>query len=94
MNSFAYTRAGDVATAVSEMAKDGPAKFIARGTNLLDLMKENVARPSGADRPGGGGGAARRGVATPDAHGRQPGTAGRGGCRSTGGGRTGHPARA
>src|SRR4029453_3476192 len=46
MNSFAYTRAGDVATAVSEMAKDGAAKFIAGGTNLLDLMKENVERPS------------------------------------------------
>jgi xanthine dehydrogenase YagS FAD-binding subunit len=46
MNSFAYTRAGDVATAISEMAKDGAAKFIAGGTNLLDLMKENVERPS------------------------------------------------
>jgi xanthine dehydrogenase YagS FAD-binding subunit len=46
MNSFAYTRAGDVATAVREMAKDGAATFIAGGTNLLDLMKENVARPS------------------------------------------------
>ena len=49
MNSFAYTRADDVATAVSEMAKDGAAKFIAGGTNLLDLMKENVARPSRVD---------------------------------------------
>jgi xanthine dehydrogenase YagS FAD-binding subunit len=46
MNSFAYVRAGDVATAVSEMAQDGTAKFIAGGTNLLDLMKENVERPS------------------------------------------------
>jgi xanthine dehydrogenase YagS FAD-binding subunit len=46
MNSFAYTRAGDVATAVSERAKDGAATFIAGGTNLLDLMKENVSRPS------------------------------------------------
>jgi xanthine dehydrogenase YagS FAD-binding subunit len=46
MNSFSYTRAGDVATAVSEIAKDGAAKFIAGGTNLIDLMKENVARPS------------------------------------------------
>jgi xanthine dehydrogenase YagS FAD-binding subunit len=35
-----------VATAVSEIAKDGAAKFIAGGTNLIDLMKENVARPS------------------------------------------------
>jgi xanthine dehydrogenase YagS FAD-binding subunit len=46
MNSFAYVRAGDVTTAVSEMAQDGTAKFIAGGTNLLDLMKENVERPS------------------------------------------------
>jgi hypothetical protein len=29
MNSFTYTRAGDVATAVSEMAKDGTAQLIA-----------------------------------------------------------------
>ena len=28
------------------MAQDGAAKFIAGGTNLIDLMKENVARPS------------------------------------------------
>ena len=46
MNNFSYTRAGDVATAVNEIAKDNEAKFIAGGTNLIDLMKENVARPS------------------------------------------------
>jgi xanthine dehydrogenase YagS FAD-binding subunit len=46
MNSFSYTRASDVETAVSEIAKDGAATFIAGGTNLIDLMKENVARPS------------------------------------------------
>ena len=46
MNPFTYTRAGDVATAVREVAADGAAKFIAGGTNLLDLMKENVERPS------------------------------------------------
>jgi xanthine dehydrogenase YagS FAD-binding subunit len=46
MNGFSYTRARDVATAVNEIAKDGAAKFIAGGTNLIDLMKENVARPS------------------------------------------------
>ncbi|HKE05446.1 MAG TPA: xanthine dehydrogenase family protein subunit M [Blastocatellia bacterium] len=46
MNRFSYTRAGDVATAVSEIARDNAAKFIAGGTNLIDLMKENVARPS------------------------------------------------
>ena len=46
MNSFSYTRAGDVPTAVREVAVDGAAKFIAGGTNLIDLMKENVERPS------------------------------------------------
>jgi xanthine dehydrogenase YagS FAD-binding subunit len=46
MNTFSYTRATDVATAVREVAADGAAKFIAGGTNLIDLMKENVARPS------------------------------------------------
>ena len=45
MNSFTYTRAGDVASAVREVAADGTFKFIAGGTNLIDLMKENVARP-------------------------------------------------
>jgi hypothetical protein len=45
MNNFSYTRAGDVATAVREVAADGAAKLIAGGTNLIDLIKENVARP-------------------------------------------------
>jgi len=46
MNKFSYTRADDVANAVSQIALDSKAKFIASGTNLIDLMKENVARPS------------------------------------------------
>jgi xanthine dehydrogenase YagS FAD-binding subunit len=46
MNAFSYTRAGDVATAVREVAADGAARFIAGGTNLIDLMKENVEHPS------------------------------------------------
>jgi xanthine dehydrogenase YagS FAD-binding subunit len=46
MNSFSYVRADDVATAVREMAMDSAAKFIAGGTNLIDLMKENVTHPS------------------------------------------------
>jgi xanthine dehydrogenase YagS FAD-binding subunit len=45
MNAFSYTRAEDVATAVREVATNGTAKFIAGGTNLIDLMKENVERP-------------------------------------------------
>ncbi|MDR3618633.1 MAG: xanthine dehydrogenase family protein subunit M [Paludisphaera borealis] len=45
MNPFTYTRAEDVATAVREVASGGAAKFIAGGTNLIDLMKEHVERP-------------------------------------------------
>jgi xanthine dehydrogenase YagS FAD-binding subunit len=46
MNAFTYTRVDDVASAVRSIAGDGAARFIAGGTNLLDLMKENVERPS------------------------------------------------
>jgi xanthine dehydrogenase YagS FAD-binding subunit len=35
-----------VADAVRQMAADPTAKFIAGGTNLIDLMKEDVERPS------------------------------------------------
>lgn len=45
MNIFSYVRAGDLPTAVRELAADGTSTLIAGGTNLLDLMKENVARP-------------------------------------------------
>jgi xanthine dehydrogenase YagS FAD-binding subunit len=45
VNSFAYTRAADVMDAVRAIEADGAAKFIAGGTNLLDLIKENVERP-------------------------------------------------
>src|SRR5215475_11563166 len=46
MNPFTYTRAADIRQAVHEVAVDDTASFIAGGTNLIDLMKENVARPS------------------------------------------------
>jgi xanthine dehydrogenase YagS FAD-binding subunit len=45
VNPFTYTRADSVPAAVREAGADGSAKFIAGGTNLLDLMKENVERP-------------------------------------------------
>lgn len=45
MNPFAYSRAQDVGGALQALlATEG--KFIAGGTNLLDLMKENVMRPA------------------------------------------------
>src|SRR4051812_34153628 len=46
MINFAYARASDVADAVRMLAADPKAKFIAGGTNLIDLMKENVERPT------------------------------------------------
>ncbi len=46
MIDFQYARANDVADAVRQIAADPTAKFIAGGTNLIDLMKEDVERPS------------------------------------------------
>ena len=45
MINFEYSRANDIADAVRWAAQDRGAKFIAGGTNLIDLMKENVERP-------------------------------------------------
>ena len=46
MINFQYARASDVADAVRQMASSQRAKFIAGGTNLVDLMKVDVERPS------------------------------------------------
>jgi xanthine dehydrogenase YagS FAD-binding subunit len=46
MNRFSYVRAGDLAEAVREVAADPTARFIAGGTNLVDLMKYGVERPT------------------------------------------------
>ena len=46
MINFQYARATDVADAVRQIAADPAAKFIAGGTNLLDLMKYDVERPA------------------------------------------------
>ena len=45
MIAFDYVKARDVSDAVSQIARDPNARFIAGGTNLIDLMKENVANP-------------------------------------------------
>src|SRR5215472_5243736 len=45
MNNFGYARATDVADAVRQIAAHPGAKFIAGGTNLVDLMKKDVERP-------------------------------------------------
>ena len=46
MNNFEFSRASDVADAVRQMAADPAARFVAGGTNLIDLIKEGVATPS------------------------------------------------
>lgn len=45
MIGFQYTRANDVADAVRQISADPAAKLIAGGTNLIDLMKQDVERP-------------------------------------------------
>jgi xanthine dehydrogenase YagS FAD-binding subunit len=66
MNNFEFSRASDVADAVRQMAADPGARFVAGGTNLIDLIKEGVATPSrliditrlslgGVDETGDGG---------------------------------------
>ncbi|WP_114783303.1 FAD binding domain-containing protein [Botryobacter ruber] len=46
MRSFTYARAKDAADAVNEIALHKEARFIAGGTNLLDLMKIDVMHPA------------------------------------------------
>ncbi len=46
MIGFQYARAGDVTDAVRLISGDRAAKFVAGGTNLIDLMKMNVERPT------------------------------------------------
>jgi len=46
MIDFDYVKARDVSDALSKVAQNPAAKFIAGGTNLIDLMKENVAHPT------------------------------------------------
>jgi len=44
--NFEYARASDVAGAVRQLAGNPAAKFVAGGTNLIDLMKMEVERPT------------------------------------------------
>ena len=46
MIDFSLSRADDVADAARLLAADPAAKFIAGGTNLIDLMKADVERPA------------------------------------------------
>ena len=46
MRPFKYTRASDPDGAARALAANPQAKFLAGGTNILDLMKEYVERPT------------------------------------------------
>jgi xanthine dehydrogenase YagS FAD-binding subunit len=46
MIDFQYSRASNVAEAVRQMAGTPAAKFVAGGTNLIDLMKMDVEHPA------------------------------------------------
>jgi len=45
MKPFKFKRASSVVEAIEEIAKNPKAKFIAGGTNILDLMKEGIESP-------------------------------------------------
>lgn len=46
MRPFEYVRVADTASGVAAVAAEPQAKFLAGGTNLLDLMKEDIERPT------------------------------------------------
>ncbi len=46
MQPFEYQRAGDPQSAISAIGKQPGAKFLAGGTNLVDLMKQQVELPT------------------------------------------------
>lgn len=46
MNAFRYAQAHDAASAMATVGADPRAKYVAGGTNVIDLMKEYVEQPS------------------------------------------------
>jgi xanthine dehydrogenase YagS FAD-binding subunit len=45
MKNFAYERAGSVEGAVHLLTRQANSKFLGGGTNLVDLMRENIEQP-------------------------------------------------
>ena len=45
MKNFTYSRAETVEGAVSLLARQANAKFLGGGTNLVDLMREDIEQP-------------------------------------------------
>ena len=46
MRPFRYVRSDDPASAVQTVSANQTAKFVAGGTNIIDLMKEDIERPT------------------------------------------------
>ncbi|MDB5095211.1 MAG: xanthine dehydrogenase [Candidatus Eremiobacteraeota bacterium] len=46
MNAFRYAQAHDAASALATIESDAGAAYIAGGTNVIDLMKDDVVRPT------------------------------------------------
>ena len=46
MRPFSFTRPADAAAAIKAVLANKGAMFLAGGTNLIDLMKEEVERPT------------------------------------------------
>src|SRR5579862_5187458 len=45
MKNFAYARASTVEAAITMLGRQPNAKFLGGGTNLVDLMRENIEQP-------------------------------------------------
>jgi len=45
MKNFAYTRAETVEGAIGLLSRSANSKFLGGGTNLIDLMRENIEQP-------------------------------------------------
>ena len=45
MKNFAYARAENVGSAIQSITQLQNAKFLGGGTNLVDLMRENIEQP-------------------------------------------------
>ncbi len=45
MNEFSYTRAADTASAIAALSRSASGRYLGGGTNLVDLMRENIERP-------------------------------------------------
>ncbi len=45
MNNFAWSRAADVSSVIASLSQGAATKLLGGGTNLIDLMRENIEQP-------------------------------------------------